>query len=234
MFKKTLFILLMMVFSLFVLTGCEQGFDLEVHKATAMIAIESHADNKKTENAYTEEGLQEITQIVINGKQAINSADDKVGVDIERDKTILAIDEVAKKAMGMLYTLEIAFEKGWLTTEELQSIAYYYCEESIYHDYSEDELHPLIPKKPLTLSNVIQNVIKQTYLDELKEHAPDATLENVKVAYYFGTYGDCIIIGVSDNYFDYDYLFIPEYYIGEVLFHNYCAQFVQVWKDIIV
>lgn len=53
------------------------------------------------------------------------------------------------KPKGTFYSLDDAFDNDWLTTEQLQSIAYYYYEESISHDHVECEPFVPMPKKSI-------------------------------------------------------------------------------------
>ena len=137
-----------------------------------------------------------------------------------------------EKPTGKFYTLQDAYDQGLLTVDDLQSIAYYYYEDCIAHDHAECESFVPIPKKPLTLDTETQEAIKQEYLSGLLtlDYAQGATLDNITIKNYLGTYGKCIIVGIIDDCALYDYLFETEHYIGGVLFRNFCGNFARVWK----
>ncbi len=131
---------------------------------------------------------------------------------------------------GIFYDLEEAYTNGFLTSDNLENIAYYYFEETIAHDHSECDLFVPIPKTPAHLSNETETAIKKTYLNELQTRGENVTLYNIQINNYLGTYNDYIIVGVTDDYFSYDYVFEPERVIGGVWFRSYCSKFAQVWK----
>ena len=127
------------------------------------------------------------------------------------------------KPEGSFYTLNEAYDNGWLTTEDLKSTAFYYRGDA-------DTGFVAKPKNPETLSAETESAIKQAYLEVLKERKPEATIDNVWIAEYYGTYGDVVVVKVWDDCFMYDLIFIPEVTIGGVLFRNYSEREVYVWK----
>ena len=222
-------ILVTIIFGIFGLAGCDNT-NIADYKVTKSIELQDYAD-AKGQNNYDESGWAAICKAVTDGKLAIEMATSKPDIDTVVTVAKAEIDQVEMDEVeGMFYSLDYAFDNGWLTTEQLQSIAYYYYEECIAHDHSECESFTPISKNPSTLSIGTQTAIKQTYLRELQKRAENATLDNIQIANYLGTYRDCIIVGVTDNCFLYDYLFEPEHTIGGVLLLSYCANFTQVWK----
>ena len=222
-------ILAIILFGIFGLAGCNNT-SLADYKVTKSNELQGYADAKGQSN-YRESGWAAICKIVTDGKVAIEIATSKPDIDTVVMVAKAEIDQVEMDEVeGMFYSLDYAFDHGWLTTEQLQSIAYYYYEECIAHDHAACELFTPIPKNPSTLSDGTQTAIKQTYLQELQIRAENATLDNIHINNYLGAYSDFIIVGVTDNCFLYDYLFEPERTIGGVLFRSYCANFTRVWK----
>ena len=125
--------------------------------------------------------------------------------------------------MGVFYTLQEAYDKGWLMQADLENIAFYYRG-------SDDKSFVPSPKVPETLSEATISKIKQTQLRNLAKRVPEATLEDIWIAEYYGTYSDCVVVKVWDDCIMYDLLFIPEQIIGGVLFRNYCEREIFVWK----
>ena len=214
-----------MLLALVVLSAC--GFDLAAYKTTAEETLQTYAENKERDN-YRDDNWAEIEQLVTNGKAAVNAAADKDGVDAARKAAEEAIDLVEQKGEeGVFYSLEEAYAKGLLTVEDLQSIAFYYRG-------SEDENFVAKPKSPETLSQETENKIKQTYLiKKLKKDVPEATLEGIRIERYYGTYGDCIVVSVWDNYWEErdlpEWSSLPDKLIGGVLFAHYWAREIYVW-----
>ena len=132
---------------------------------------------------------------------------------------------------GVFFSIEQAFSEGWLSTNDLEIISYYYDQE-VNGFEKDNSIFVPSPMTPSTLSSSTQDLIKQTYLNRFLSVNGDYDIEmaNVKIDYYLGTYDDCVIVGVTDNYFNYDYLFEKEHIIGDILFNDYCPAFAQVWR----
>ena len=79
----------------------------------------------------------------------------------------------------------------------------------------------------------MENKIKKTYLagKKIKKDFPFATIKRISITGYYGIYNDCIIVGVTDDYYRYDYVVEPEYIIGEVLIRNYTPSRLLVWRE---
>lgn len=145
--------------------------------------------------------------------------------------SLVACENNEEENMEPFYTLQEAYDKGFLTRKDLRSIAYYYSLTVVDGGSNNDENFVPKPKTPETLNQETEKRIKQAYFDNLIELRPDteATIENILLRHYYGTYGECVTVKVSDNFYMYDFLFITEQYIGGVLFRNYCAALVNVW-----
>jgi len=140
------------------------------------------------------------------------------GCEKEEDKTV-----------GTFYSLQEAYDNEWITIEDLRSIAYYYSFTVVDGGSNNPENFEPKPKTPEALSDKTEKAIKRTYLIELQKSISEATIDDVRIADYYGTYGDCVVVNVWDDCIDYDLLFIPEQFIGGVLFRNYCARTASVW-----
>ena len=114
---------------------------------------------------------------------------------------------------GNFYTLSEAYEKGWLTKDDLKNI-------SFYHSGRVDENFIPAPKEPESLSSKQINGIKETYLRDVLD-MPEGSKDRIVIWNYYGTYKDSIAVGVTDNYYVYDKLVEPEYTVGGVTFYNF-------------
>ncbi len=122
---------------------------------------------------------------------------------------------------GTFYSLQEAYDEGLLTVENLQSIA----------DYLNNGT---LPDDVLSLSN--ERSIKQAYLTKilLKVHQngtplfPDATISDVILLGYYGTYNGAIAIRISDKYTDYGAVDI-ELTVEGVIF-TYSGAPIIIWQ----
>ncbi len=129
---------------------------------------------------------------------------------------------------GSFYSLKEAYENEWLTTSDLQNIAYYYHvftqkEDKISSDFT---AQPLTPE---TLDDKTVAGIKKTYQKD--NDIPVSKKNLIHLDAYYGTYNDCVAVGISDTYYKYDLLFIPEYEIGGVTFYSYCPNRLTIWRE---
>lgn len=132
-------------------------------------------------------------------------------------------------AVGSFYSLEEAYENGWLTRDDILSIAYYYNQGTEGNEELMGESYAPEPMVPETLDEERVNQIKRTYLNEVIA-MPEGTFEHVIIRAYYGTYHENIVIHITDDYHGYDYVFEPEYEIGGVRFYHYAGAFLRVWR----
>ena len=142
---------------------------------------------------------------------------------------------------GKFYTLQEAYDNGFLTQEDLMSIAYYH-NGTIFNGstgrYGNEEIMPedYVPKSkmPEELSMETRNAICKTYFD--KYYGPN-NLDNVRLndigigKDYYGTYNKCVVVKVwVDNYPVTDD--VNEYIIGGVKICYTNGKRISVWvKD---
>lgn len=120
-----------------------------------------------------------------------------------------------------IISIEDAYNNKLLTTTDLQNIAY-------YMGCASNAKYTPTPKNPSTLNSETQLKIKKVYLKGLKNKHPQATVNNVIINDYYGKYGSCIAIRLSNEIEHCDYLFEDEHNIGDVTFYNYCGAFVSI------
>ena len=133
------------------------------------------------------------------------------------------------ESVGEFYSLDEAYENGWLTQGDLKNIAYYYHTRYGETEHIDQSFVPT-PKTPETLSEDIQNKIKRSYLNEIID-MPNGLFDQVIIYNYFGTYHDNIVLHISDNYNAYDYVIETEHEIGGICFYEYSSAFLRVWRE---
>ena len=129
---------------------------------------------------------------------------------------------------GAFYALSEAYENSWLTKEDLMSIAYYYNGGTKGNESVMGEEFVPQAKNPSALDESTEKRIKKAYLRQNPD-MPQNSLEKVIIHHYYGTYGDSIAVGVTDNYYGYDFIFTDET-IGGVTFYNYCAAMIWIFR----
>lgn len=120
-------------------------------------------------------------------------------------------------------SLDEAYSQELLSVSDLEAISFYYN-----GTVPRDEYTPK-PRIPNTLSVDTIHQIGLIYLHNLQKNIKEATLADIRVTEYYGTYGKCVVVEVWDDLVDYDLNHEPEYYIGGVLFTNYSAREFHVY-----
>ena len=119
----------------------------------------------------------------------------------ELNKEISGKSPEEEETTGSFYTLQEAYDNGWLTQDDIMSIAYYrhgrtYNEEIMSEDYQP------APKTPEVLSEKTELKIKSTAAKEYSEEydIKYAEADGFTITEYCGTYGNCIAVMMTDNY----------------------------------
>lgn len=119
---------------------------------------------------------------------------------------------------GKFFTLAQAYEKGWLTTEDLQIIADYH--------------HGVVPCEE-SLSDDVASVIKEASIPTIKArfNLSEATTDDVVILKCYGTYNRCVVAIVDYIHALYAAVDAPiDVEIGGVTFtFQRCAPSVVVW-----
>ncbi len=209
-----------MTLGVFGLTACD-SVSLADYKATAKVEIENYAQERKAN--YCEDKWTVVCGIVETGKQAVNDATNRAGVDTAVAAAIVEIDAV--QDMGAFYSLQMAFDNGWLTKEDLQSIAYYHNDDSM-------------PTYPNALSAEVEKAIKETRAYNLRDEVdadgisrfPDAKAEDVSLRGYYGKYNNLFAVLIADSFTEYGQAEWSEIIDG-VTFHYADGNKIMIWKE---
>ena len=101
---------------------------------------------------------------------------------------------------GKFYTVTEAYENGYLTREQVMSIAYYHNGGNYKNEEIMGEDYKPLSITPKTLSVQAENSIKQTHLNEYYEGKDYAELSGIRIDSYYGTYNGCFVVMISDDY----------------------------------
>lgn len=116
---------------------------------------------------------------------------------------------------GVFYTMEEAYEAGYLTREDLTNIAYYHNEWVPY---------------PETLDNSIAEAIKKTRAEDLRKDVPEAKAEDIQIIKYYGEYNGNYAVMVDNPYGEYPAVIVDEWEtVGGVKFHYRGFNRIVVW-----
>jgi len=219
--KKSVKILAVVVslLTMFALVGCDQSNELAEYKTAAKTELETYVQERQ--GNYTTEDWAAISGFVEDGKAAVDMATDKAQVDSAVTMTKQAIDEVPPKeeSVGALYSLQEAYDQGWLSQDALKSILYF----AIYEEglLSKDELKILlfaaydiddenfenfapILKDPDILSAEIGLTIKEARANDLRTRITspilEATADGITIVGYYGIYNGCVAVRLDDAY----------------------------------
>ena len=131
----------------------------------------------------------------------------------------------APEASGDFYSLQEAYEAGYLTKEEIMSIAYYHNGGRVYNEEIMSEEYTPIPKR-----NVKK--IRSTAAHGYNERFPDqnAAADDFSINKYCGTYGDCVVVMMTDIYSNYtDAEWFGE--VAGVRFYYNNGNSLSIWKE---
>ena len=99
---------------------------------------------------------------------------------------------VVEEELGKFYSLQEAYDNGWLTREELLSIAYYYHGRYGNEEIMDENYVPL-PKTPETLDEEMDLEIRQAYAKGNSNR-----VARLEIEAYCGTYGECIAVFIYE------------------------------------
>ena len=127
------------------------------------------------------------------------------------------------------YNLYEAYTNGWLTKDDLMSIAYYHNGGRGGNKDIMPENYTPKPKTPEVLSEEMDLAIRQTFLDEhfIESDPCEITLDNLRAEYY-GTYSNCVAVKIWCDVFGYGAAIVRER-IGGVLFGYSNTNTLQIW-----
>lgn len=122
------------------------------------------------------------------------------------------------KVNGKFYSLEAAYNYGWLDESDLKSIACSYYDSHSYQ-FEENPYSGMYTSFE-ELNKKMETEIKQAYLEQIVEFAA-GDRDRVDIVRYYGTYNGNVVINIRSNYIFFDHIIEAEVLIGGVIFKNY-------------
>ena len=122
------------------------------------------------------------------------------------------------KITGTFYTMEKAYEKGYLSEDDLKSIACSYYDSHNFR-YEENPYSGMFTSTE-KLTKKLETEIKQAYLEEIVK-VRDGDRDRVDINRYYGTYNENIVIRIYCSYLYFDHAVEPEAEVGGVMFKDY-------------
>lgn len=145
------------------------------------------------------------------------------GLDLEHYDDGSNLKYVKENSTGVTYTLEEAYENGFLKKEDIQKIAYYYDEDNK-------------AEFPVALSENVEKAVKNTFAAEYNADgnpSSEATAEDFTVKKFLGYYYKCCVVEADSALWDPAPTDVPNYReeICGVEFHitNYYP--IRVWMQ---
>lgn len=136
-------------------------------------------------------------------------------------------------ASGSFYTLERAYEQGFLTYEEIMSIAYYHNKSKFGNEDVMSEDYVPLPKAPINLSAETELTIKNdaAFDYRMNRHgsAQQAKAEDFTIIEYDGTYGNCIAIMMTDIYTGYTGALVTQEIDGIKIYYG-GGNMIKIWR----
>ena len=133
---------------------------------------------------------------------------------------------------GRFYSLENAYEQGFITITDIMNIAYIQNGQKLYEEVN--DFTP-IPKNPETLSEETVNAIKETEAYSLRNsllHSePTATADDIDIDGYYGTYNDFVAIKLTNAFVGYPAVETEEIICGIKFVLGYPNSII-VWKRV--
>ena len=125
-----------------------------------------------------------------------------------------------------LYSLEEAYENGFITKEDLWNVAYIYNNyvNASEFEYDVKENHP----EP---NEFLKYKIKKEYLKEELSDLVFASIGGVNIKRYYGQYSGCYILDMDNDYVNVDLMIHDRYEIDGVVFLNYTGYYTKVFVN---
>ena len=126
---------------------------------------------------------------------------------------------------GEFYTLQEAYDNGWLSKGDLRNIAYYLSGSGQRKGFKPT------PKDPEELSAATELAVKEDWAKYLREKGTEnAVADGVMIKNYFGTYDGLVAVFVYDSYSGYSCAMV-EKSVGGVKYTYYDSNQILVWAQ---
>lgn len=134
----------------------------------------------------------------------------------------------SQSSIGCFYSLQESVNAGFLSIDDLKNIAY-----NLSHEIQDENFAPTTYSLE-ELDREIIKKIKETRLLEIRKAynalTRKATLNDIQIISYLGTYNGCVAVILTDSYNDYPAA-MREIVIENVRFKYSNGNDIQIWKD---
>ena len=122
---------------------------------------------------------------------------------------------------GEFYSLQTAYDNGWISKGDLRNIAYYYAGDAQKKGFKPTPITPL--------SSETELAIKESRLQEIIDRHPNTVADEITIDDYFGTYNGFVAIFLGGDY-SYYYAANMTINIAGIEFFYHSSQEIIVWK----
>lgn len=144
----------------------------------------------------------------------------------------------SKTTQGVFYTVREAYENGYITFEDVKSIAYYHNHGRMYNEHIMPEDYKPIPKSPEVLTENMQRPIKQTaweyrygsFRDDI--NPLKVTPSGFRIVEYNGIYNNCIAVVTEYGDGSGGYLGWEDEIEGVIITYSDEVNVIRIWKEI--
>ena len=149
---------------------------------------------------------------------------------------VAGCNKKSQESTGTFYTLQEAYENGWLTQADLMSIAYFHNGGRWHNEEIMSETYEPLPKTPGVLSEETKLTVKNTAVNEYKMKYPGthsasiAKIEDFTITEYIGIYNGCIAIMMIDNFTGY-WGAVEIHEIANVKFYYNSSNHIKIWRE---
>lgn len=212
--KKSVSVIMsvMMLFSAISFAGCQQD-------ETALLRAQVDGLQAKLDEKI--ETIEELKTLIEKQTERIEELE-------EINQEIL--DDIYEWApSGEFYSLELAYERGWIAKEDLLSIAYYHGDEEENKALMGENYTPL-PKIPGYLDEKTETEIKEKLIKNKREEATNVVVKGGEITGYYGYYKGFMAIEICKEYDCYPAV-VKEVTVGGVLFiYPFYPCHIYLWK----
>ena len=194
---------------LFVLSACAETDEHE-----------NKIDELQQQIAELQQQLDELQQSVETKDSEIEDLNEQIENQNKRIEELLRELRNELSVATNLYSLQESYDRGYLTKEDLEQIAYYINNELSY-------LQPL----ESSIEYAIKEAAAYKIRNREKEPFPDATADGFTIVEYYGNYSDSFVVRMRDDY-DLHPSDVSSYWIeiGGVQFHFVGYDRIAVWR----
>lgn len=137
-----------------------------------------------------------------------------------------------EESKGTFYSLQEAYDNGWLTRADIMSIAYYKNRGRTYNEEIMSEDYEPLPKVPEVLSNLTELKIKSTAAKEYREkyNMQYAEADGFTITEYCGTYNGCVAVMMRDVYSGEAGVEWTDSVAGVNIYYN-SGKSIKIWRE---